>query len=115
MKITTSILAALIIFLSTQCVYMHETAATGMPVAKKTCCAKKQSCKKEAGKKKDDGCKEACNPFMACGGCSFILPERPVLSAVNSSDLSVKTGFKKDFFNSNYNADCWHPPENCLV
>lgn len=111
MKITTSILAVLVLFLSTRCVFMHASTETGRPVAKKTCCAKKKACDKEDKKKKDDGCKEACNPFMSCCGCAYILPEKPAVSFNTISILSVKTGFKADCYISNYNADCWHPPE----
>lgn len=109
MKITTSILAILVLFLSTQCV-VKNNLDHGKPIAKETCCLKKKSCQKEE-EKKDDGCKEACNPFMACCGCAYIVPEKPSVSFNTISILSVRTGFIPDLFISDYNADCWHPPE----
>ena len=110
MKITTTILAILVLFLSTQCV-VKSNLDHGKPIAKETCCSKKKICQKESTDKKDTGCEESCNPFMACCGCSYILPEKPAFTHVEVLSLSVKTGFKKIIFISNYNADCWHPPE----
>ena len=114
MKLIVSILAIIVLCLSTQCIFIHEKTATVMScVVKKTCCPVKKTCCKSKEKKSGDDCTGICNPFMACSGCAYILTEKPVFSLPVFINLSVKAGKKQAVFVSSYISDCWNPPRNC--
>ena len=113
MKLTVSILALVVLFLSTHCIFTYENKGPGKSCAKKTYCAVKKTCDKSKEKKNKDDCNGICNPFMGCSGCVYILTEKSLLSLPASINLSVKAGKKQAVFISSYISDCWHPPRNC--
>ena len=113
MKLTVSILALIVLFLSTQCVFMHENTEPGRSCAKETCCAVKKTCSKNKEKKNNEDCNGICNPFMGCSGCAYIHTEKLLFSLPALMNLSVKAGKKQAVFISSYISDCWHPPRNC--
>lgn len=116
MRVSATILALIVLFLSTQCL---ETSASMAAEKKKAtassgCCSKKKACGKTTKKKdcdNDKDCKGSCNPFMACSGCVYTAFEKPEFKFHQYFDVPVKNGCQPVSFISDYVSSLWHPPE----
>ena len=123
MKLFVSILASVVLLLSTQCLIMGNTLTVSSNPEKKSCCSKKKTCnkpekKKKAGdcqKEKDKDCKDACNPFMACCGCLYDAVQKNDLTIDKPFQKSEKSGIKDNFFKSAYVSGLWQPPETAVI
>jgi len=111
MKIAASILALLILFLSTQCLvdpsFMEKKAS---PARTHSCCSKRSGCKRPEKKEAGSGCKDYCNPFMACSGCAYVVFEKAELVIDNPLIIAARNGYHTDNFISGYSSSAWHPP-----
>lgn len=118
MKLLVSILACIVLFLSTQCMIVEvapiQKAASKKSsscCSKKTTCSKKQEPKKDCSKEKDKDCKDACNPFMACCGCLYDGVPKITFNINKPVDYPDKSGYKEIFLPSPYIPGLWQPPE----
>ena len=122
MKVFASILSALVLFLSTQCMIAGANLAIKGIEKKTTCCAKKktcskpskpsrQTCGKKQNKEQEKGCQDACNPFMACCGCLYDCSLKSEFLINKLFAASVKNGYKNIYFPSTFTAGVWQPPE----
>src|SRR5689334_13247781 len=122
MKLFISILAAVVLFLSTQCLIMGNSLAINSKTEKSPCCSKKKVCAKkekktttgDCQKEKNKDCKDACNPFMSCCGCLYDAVQKNDLTINKPFQQSEKTGIKENFFKSAYISGLWQPPETVI-
>jgi len=119
MKLFVSILAPVVLFLSTQCLITGSNLAVSSTTQKSSCCSKKKACDKKGREKttgscreqKNKDCKDVCNPFMACCGCLYDAVQKNELTIDKPFQQSEKTGIKENFFKSAYISGLWQPPE----
>ncbi len=111
MKAVTSILAVIVLFLSTQCMVMEY----GSPVkCKKTTtasCTQKKACSKSKKTSSEKDCRTVCNPFMACSGCAYETAIKEMLPLPSFLYKSVKNVYPGTRFISSYISSAWKPPE----
>jgi hypothetical protein len=123
MKLFVSILASVVLLLSTQCLIMANDVAVTLKPMKESCCSKKKACDKQQKKEakrdcqqqKDKGCKDVCNPFMSCCGCLYDALVKNDLTINKPIQQSEKTGVKDNFFKSAYVSGLWQPPEIVII
>ena len=66
--------------------------------------------KKPLKQQSEDPC-NTCNPFMACNACPYVPGETQQLVSPSILVETENTDDLNNFIFSDYNADCWHPPE----
>lgn len=118
MKLLASILAAIVLFLSTQCLIVEVNPIQKTSSKKSSsCCSKKNTCskqketKKGCNEEKDKDCKDACNPFMSCCGCLYDGVTKIDLTLTQPIWNPEKSGYKEIFLQSPYIPGLWQPPE----
>jgi hypothetical protein len=119
MKITASILAAVVLFLSTQCMIMGTNLAIEALVGEVACCSEKEVCEAESmdyceetdtNDCDDSKCQDMCNPFMACCGSLYDV-SRMSFDIEKPLAISVKNGCRDMNLQSTYISGLWQPPE----
>lgn len=127
MKAGALILSFLFIVLTVQPVFIKWNCAStgtghidkikpGKTVTKQAGCkkscsaAKEHPLKKPAEQQSEDPC-NTCNPFMACNACPYVAEETEQVFPPSVLVETDNTEGPNDFIFSDYNADCWHPPE----
>jgi hypothetical protein len=119
MKIIVSILAAVVLFLSTQCMIMGNNLTLEAFVEEVTCCSEKEVCTAEpmesceeesSGDCDDSGCQDMCNPFMACCGCLYDMSRMSFDIRMPIAN-SVKNGCGDINLQPTYISGLWQPPE----
>jgi hypothetical protein len=117
MKLFVSILATIVLFLSTQCMISGSNLAMR---GVSSCTKKAATCKKQAkqccnkqkeSNKEQKDCKDACNPFMSCCGCLYDGVIKNDFRISRPFNKSVKNGNREIFFKSDYISQSWQPPE----
>lgn len=112
MKTSAYIFSTLIILLFAQPLLSLEgSSQKDMLVDTDCCCTKNDDCNKPEREEKRDDCNALCNPFMCCSSCVYLVCESPVLSLPLTNHLSLDYSHSNNFYISNYQAECWHPPE----
>ena len=109
MKIAAFILASLIIFLTAQPLLSYANNQNNMCLEKVRCC-EEDGCEVPKQNNPDD-CSKSCNPFIFCSNCCYLTVEQHNLDLEKFIILALEYTFTKDFFVSNYQSKCWHPPE----
>src|ERR1700688_4499780 len=111
MKIAGYIFSSLIIILTVQPLLSFYKISQKDMCIQRACCYEKNNGRKSENKNKQDDCNKSCNPFMFCSSCCYLIAEQPLLSNVQSNVLCLEYSFINDLFISNYQVECWHPPE----
>lgn len=111
MKIAAYIFSSLIIILTVQPLLSFDKISQKDMCIQRGCCYEKNDGCKSQKKDKQNDCNKSCNPFMFCSSCCYLIPEHSILLNVQSNGLSLKYSFTNDLLISNYQAECWHPPE----
>ena len=72
--------------------------------------AKRSPIKKPVKQQNENPC-DNCNPFMPCNACPYVPEESQVLASPVIVNVVENTDGVNDTDLSDYNPECWHPPE----
>lgn len=115
MKFLVTILASFILFLSMK--PGLEVAFLNQPISDAACC--KGECTNDVAKNESDSeedktksTEKSCNPFQHCCNGKIICQVK-YQTVAGISEICIENNFPlRNFsFLSNYNAECWHPPQ----
>lgn len=115
MKLLVAILASFILFLSMkpglEVVFLNQPV-TDVACCKGECSSDGANNDKDTEDKDNDRSEKNCNPFQQCCNGKIICQIK-YQTLANVSEVYIENNFslKNSGFLSNYNAECWHPPQ----
>lgn len=107
MKLIASIIAVMVLFLSTNGMVIKNLCQNKLTSAKK-CCSKK-------GKLPARDASKSCNPFMPCSGTVYIATENEIKKVQRVEEDSIKEEFHDGYFAGDFVSSFWHPPESSQI